>query len=359
VKKSTPPDHPPLTPEEDLTEANARWTTSSTPSARITRTCTTPSGTAETSSIPWGMADPSNLCLLPRHEEDLENLNSHNNRRRGEVEPSLVSTEKSTSSSADMGRKKAKGNKSSMTVRYCWQPLVLPPHIDGPNTQSPSPGQISGSTLPPGQVPAPRRSGDPREQGKEGISGRGKQHQRHLPSDASRLGVPLKELHESDTPFFGIVPTEGEYPLRHIYMPVIFGTPEKYRTEFLRFEVANFDCGYNTIIGRPGLAKFMAIPHYTYMILKMTGPQGIIAVCADFQGAAECFRVAIQAALTTKPSTTSSVQAISKPEEDLVVPANEAQAVTSMRSTEETKRINLRFADERKTAIISSSLDDK
>jgi hypothetical protein len=39
--------------------------------------------------------------------------------------------------------------------------------------------------------------------------------------------------------------------------------------------------------------------------------------------------------------------------------ANEAQAVTSMRPTEETKRINLGFADERKTAIISSSLDDK
>jgi hypothetical protein len=30
-----------------------------------------------------------------------------------------------------------------------------------------------------------------------------------------------------------------------------------------------------------------------------------------------------------------------------------------MRPTEETKRINLRFADEHKTAIISSSLDDK
>jgi hypothetical protein len=121
------------------------------------------------------------------------------------------------------------------------------------------------------------------------------------------LGVHLKELHETDTPFFGIVPTKGEYPLGHIYMPVTFGTPENYRTEFLRFEVANFDCGYNAIIGRPGLAKFTAIPHYTYMILKMSGPQGIIAVRADFQGAAECFRVAIQAALTTKPSTTSSV----------------------------------------------------
>jgi hypothetical protein len=36
--------------------------------------------------------------------------------------------------------------------------------------------------------------------------------------------------------------------------------------------VARFDCGYNAIIGRPRLAKFMAIPHYPYMILKMTGP---------------------------------------------------------------------------------------
>jgi hypothetical protein len=127
-----------------------------------------------------------------------------------------------------------------------------------------------------------------------------------FPRTLQGLGIALKELHESDTPFFGIMPTEGEHPLRHIYMPVTFGTPENYRTEFLRFEVASFDCGYNAIIDRPGLAKFMAIPHYPYMILKMPGLQGIIIVHADFQGAAECFRVAIQAALTTKPSTTSS-----------------------------------------------------
>jgi hypothetical protein len=180
-----------------------------------------------------------------------------------------------------------------------------------------------------------------------------------FPQTLLGLGVALKELLESDTPFFDIVPTEGEYPLGHIYMLVTFGTPENYRTEFLRFEVASFDCGYNAIIGRPGLAKFVAIPHYSYMILKMPGPQGIITMHADFQGAAECFRVAIQAALTTKPPTTSSAQANSKPEEDLAIPANEAQAVTSMRPTEEIKRINLGFADERKTTIISSSLYDK
>jgi hypothetical protein len=180
-----------------------------------------------------------------------------------------------------------------------------------------------------------------------------------FPRTLLALGVALKDLTESDTPFFGIMPTEGEYPLGHIYMPVIFGTPENYRTEFLRFEVARFDCGYNAIIGRPGLAKFMAIPHNPYMILKMSRPQGIIIMRADIQGTVECFRGAIQAALTAGPPTASPVQTDIKPEEDLTIPINEAQAVTSIQPTEETKRINLGFTDERKTAIISSSLDDK
>jgi hypothetical protein len=62
-----------------------------------------------------------------------------------------------------------------------------------------------------------------------------------FPRMLQALGVELKDLTESDSPFFGIVPTEGEFPLGHIYMPVTFGTPENYRTEFLRFEVACFD----------------------------------------------------------------------------------------------------------------------
>jgi hypothetical protein len=156
------------------------------------------------------------------------------------------------------------------------------------------------------------------------------------------------------------VSIEGEYPLGQIYLFVAFGTLENYRTEFLRFEVACFDCGYNTIIGRPGLAKFMAIPHYAYMILKMSGPQGVIIVRADFQGVAKCFWGAIQTALTIGPLVALPAQANNRlEEENLTIPTNEAQAVTSIWPTEETKRINLGFYDERKTAIISSSLDDK
>jgi hypothetical protein len=118
VKKSTPSDHPPLVPEEDLVEASVHWTTSSTPSVRTTKTCATLSGTAETSSTPWGTADPSSLCHLPHHEEDLENLNNLNSRRGEEVEHSRASMEKSTSSSVDMDRRKVRGNRSSTTVRY-------------------------------------------------------------------------------------------------------------------------------------------------------------------------------------------------------------------------------------------------
>jgi hypothetical protein len=81
---------------------------------------------------------------------------------------------------------------------------------------------------------------------------------------------------------------------------------------------------------------------------------------ADFQGAAECFRGAIQTALTVGPPVALPTQANDRLEdENLTIPSNEAQAVTSMQQIEETKRINLGFSDERKTAIISSNLDDK
>jgi hypothetical protein len=60
AKKFMPLDHPSLMPEGHPAEANKHWTTSSTPSARTTRTCVILFGTVEISSTPSGMADPSN-----------------------------------------------------------------------------------------------------------------------------------------------------------------------------------------------------------------------------------------------------------------------------------------------------------
>jgi hypothetical protein len=146
VKKSMPLDHPSLVPEGHPAEANEYWTTSLTPSARTTRICVIPYGTAETSSTPSGMANPSNLYHLPHHEEDPENLDNLSSRKGEEAERSRTSMEKSMSSSADMGHKRTKGSRSSTIDRYGWQPPVLPPRIDGQNTRSPLLGWINGST---------------------------------------------------------------------------------------------------------------------------------------------------------------------------------------------------------------------
>jgi hypothetical protein len=49
----------------------------------------------------------------------------------------------------------------------------------------------------------------------------------------------------------------------------------------LTFEVANFNIGYNCILGRPFLLKFMAVIHTAYATLKMHGPKGVITIKAD------------------------------------------------------------------------------
>jgi hypothetical protein len=118
VKRSMPPDHLSLMPEVHPAEASGHWTTSSMPSACITRICATPCGTIETSSIPSGMADRSSLYHLPHHEEGLASPGGLSNRKGEGVEHSLALTGRSTSSSEDTGHRRTEGSRSSTTDRY-------------------------------------------------------------------------------------------------------------------------------------------------------------------------------------------------------------------------------------------------
>ena len=61
-------------------------------------------------------------------------------------------------------------------------------------------------------------------------------------------------------------------------LPVCFGTPSNFRRETLTFEVVGFRGTYHAVLGRSCYAKFMAIPNYTYLKLKMSGPNGVITV---------------------------------------------------------------------------------
>jgi hypothetical protein len=67
----------------------------------------------------------------------------------------------------------------------------------------------------------------------------------------------------------------------------------------LTFEVVDFHGTYHAIQGRPCYMKFMAIPNYTYLKLKMLGPHGVITVNTSFQRAYECDVECCELAATT------------------------------------------------------------
>jgi len=80
-------------------------------------------------------------------------------------------------------------------------------------------------------------------------------------------------LTPSKAPFYSIVLGYSSTPIGSVTLRVTFGTEQNFRTEYIKFEVANFESSYHTKLGRPALAKFMAVPHYVYLLLKMPGTQ--------------------------------------------------------------------------------------
>ena len=83
-------------------------------------------------------------------------------------------------------------------------------------------------------------------------------------------------------------PDRRVQPLGQIDLPVCFGTAANFRKEVLTFEVVGFWGAYHAILGRPCYAKFMAIPNYTYLKLKIPSPKGVITVASSFEHAYEC-----------------------------------------------------------------------
>jgi hypothetical protein len=101
-------------------------------------------------------------------------------------------------------------------------------------------------------------------------------------------------------PFYGIVPSKAIMPLEQITLPVMLGTQANYRTEFIQLEVVDFETSYHAILGRPALAKFMAIPHCPYLLLKMLGPHKILSLRGNLKCTFHCDIQAIQIAAKTQ-----------------------------------------------------------
>jgi hypothetical protein len=102
------------------------------------------------------------------------------------------------------------------------------------------------------------------------------------------LQIDLSSIRAGATPFHGIIPGKRVQPLGQLDLPVCFGTPSNFRNETLTFEVVGFRGTYHAVLGRPCYAKFMAVPNYTYLKLKMSGPNGVITVGSTYRHAYEC-----------------------------------------------------------------------
>ena len=96
------------------------------------------------------------------------------------------------------------------------------------------------------------------------------------------MGVDRLCIRSTRAPFHGIAPGKQAIPIGQIDLPITLGNLSNYRTETLTFEVVGFPLVYHAILGRPCYMKFMAVPNYTYLKLKMLGLHGVITIGTSF-----------------------------------------------------------------------------
>ncbi|XP_066392442.1 uncharacterized protein [Miscanthus floridulus] len=104
-------------------------------------------------------------------------------------------------------------------------------------------------------------------------------------STLDKTGIPRSSLCPSKALFYGIMPWKEAMPLGRIQLNITFDQPDNFRKELLTLEVVNFPSVYHALLDRPCFSKFMAIPNYTYLKLKMPGPKGVITIKGNFKQA--------------------------------------------------------------------------
>nr|AAN64455.1 putative GAG-POL precursor [Oryza sativa Japonica Group]ABF97057.1 retrotransposon protein, putative, Ty3-gypsy subclass, expressed [Oryza sativa Japonica Group] len=172
------------------------------------------------------------------------------------------------------------------------------------------------------------------------------------------MQIPRAELRPSNAPFHGVIPGLSATPLGQITLPVTFGTRENFRTENVCFEVADFETAYHAILGRLALAKFMAVPHYTYMMMKMLGPRGVISLRSDIKQAIICDKESYEVAQTREITLArEEIRLAASTASEGEVPTTKMPK--SGESDAKTQKIPLDLSDPTKTAVIGTELDCK
>jgi hypothetical protein len=149
-----------------------------------------------------------------------------------------------------------------------------------------------------------------------------------------------------------------------VVLPVTFGeTRKNYHTEYIKVEVADFETSYHAIVGRPAIAKFMVVPHYTYLVLKMPSPAGVLSLQSDLKISFDCDTKAVELVATNHvPNAMLEIYTASKKlaPTKLEIPEKTDTANKPQPSEEvQVKAIDLGTVDNSKTTMIGAGLDPK
>jgi hypothetical protein len=171
------------------------------------------------------------------------------------------------------------------------------------------------------------------------------------------MGIGLDQLWPSMMPFHGVTPGKRVKPLWQIDLPVWFGTPDNFRKEILTFEVVGFKSAYHAILGRPCYSKFMVVPNYTYLKMKMSGPKGVITMGSSIEHAFNCDVECMKhtEALALDEMLVADLEKLANEGLD-----SSAKHVGSFEAAEQTKEVPLDpAAPEGETLRVNSTLDPK
>lgn len=178
-----------------------------------------------------------------------------------------------------------------------------------------------------------------------------------FPDTSEKMGISKSHLSPSSTGFHGFVLGRKAQPLGRVELEVIFGDEENFRSETICFEVSLFITGYNAILGRPAYVKFMVLPSYAYLQLKMPGPNGAITIHGSTEKAlvkvanVELSEAALDSAELEKFKRSVNPDTTTLPRKPWPNPA--------FQLAKETKKFQLHPEDPSKMVVIGSDLSPK
>jgi hypothetical protein len=111
---------------------------------------------------------------------------------------------------------------------------------------------------------------------------------------------------------------------------------------------------YQAVLGHPAFAKFMAVPHYAYLILKIPGPKGTITVQDSFEVSDTCDKEFNRMAQTFGMT---AEYARLKGETDHNVLPRRSLPDQAFDATQDSKKIQVHPTDPNKTTSIAVNLD--